>query len=87
MRDQDVDFFDYAEPYRPPLLYWKSKYIDESFEDFKKQSSFDKKLKGTAIIEADREFGPMRSELDSQLREIGLEIRGYRLYKVKQQRR
>jgi len=82
MRDQDVDFFDYVEPYKPPLLYWKSRLIDDTFEDFKKQSSFDKKLSGTGIIQEDREFGPMRSELDLHLRELGLEIRGYRLYKV-----
>ncbi|WP_151704769.1 DNA phosphorothioation-associated putative methyltransferase [Nitrincola alkalilacustris] len=82
MRDQDVDFFDYVEPYKPPLLYWKSRYIDESFEDHKKQLSFDKKLAATGIMKPDKEFGPMRSELDWQLRELGLEIRGYRLYKV-----
>jgi DNA phosphorothioation-associated putative methyltransferase len=82
MRDQDVDFFDYVEPYRPPLLYWKSRLIDDTFDDYKKQISFDKKLSETGIMEGDREYGSMRSELDKQLREIGLEIRGYRLYKV-----
>lgn len=82
MRDQDVDFFDYAEPYRPPLLYWKSRYIDESFGDYKKQVNFDKKLASTDIISPDREFGPMQSELDQQLREVGLKIRGYRPYKI-----
>ncbi len=82
MRDQDVDFFDYVEPYKPPLLYWKSRYIDESFQDYKKQLSFDKRLAETGIVTPDREFGPMRSELDLQLRELALEIRGYRFYKV-----
>jgi DNA phosphorothioation-associated putative methyltransferase len=82
MRDQDVDFFDYVEPYRPPLLYWKSRYIDENFQDYKKQLSFDKRIAKTGIVTPDREFGPMRSELDLQLRELGLEIRGYRFYKV-----
>lgn len=82
MRDQDVDFFDYVEPYRPPLLYWKSRLIDDTFDDYKKQISFDKKLSETGIMGPEREYGPMRSELDVQLREIGLEIRGYRLYKV-----
>ena len=82
MRDQDVDFFDYVEPYTPPLLYWKSKYIDESFEDYKKQLNFEKKLIETGILDANKEFGLMRSELDTQLREMGLEIRGYRFYKI-----
>jgi len=82
MRDQDVDFFDYVEPYRPPLLYWKSELIDKSFDDYKKQMTFDKKIAETGIIEPDKEFGPMRAELDLQLQEAGLKIRGYRLYKV-----
>jgi len=82
MRDQDVDFFDYVEPFRPPVLYWKSKYIDESFEDYRKQVSFDKKLIETGVLDSNSEFGPMRSELDAKLREVGFEIRGYRLYKV-----
>lgn len=82
MRDQDVDFFDYVEPYRPPLLYWKSRYIDESFQDYKKQLSFDKRIAETGIVTPDREFGPMRSELELQLRELRLQIRGYRFYKV-----
>lgn len=82
MRDQDVDFFDYVEPYKPPLLYRKSRLIDDTFPDYKKQASFDKKLTETGIIDCDRDYGPLRSDLDLQLREIGLQIRGYRLYKV-----
>lgn len=82
MRDQDVDFFDYVEPYRPPLLYWKSRYIYDSFGDYKKQVSFDKKLAATGIMDPDKEFGALREELDLRLRDVGLEIRGYRLYKV-----
>ncbi len=82
MRDQDVDFFDYVEPYKPPLLYWKSNFIDESFEDYKKQKSFDKKLATTDILDREREYGPMRAELDKQLSDIGLAIRGYRLLKA-----
>lgn len=82
LRDQDVDFFDYVEPYKPPLLYWKSRYIDESFNDYKKQLSFDKKIASMGVVSQSRDFGPMRSELDLKLRERGLEIRGYRFYKI-----
>jgi DNA phosphorothioation-associated putative methyltransferase len=82
MRDQEVDFFDYVAPFKPPLLYWKTKYINDSFEYFKKQQAFDKKLATTGIMSQDREFGPIRQELDQQLRELGLQIKGYRFYRL-----
>jgi DNA phosphorothioation-associated putative methyltransferase len=44
MADQDVDFFDYVEEARRPLLLDKIEYIDESFEDYKKQKAFNKRL-------------------------------------------
>ena len=44
MAEQDIDFFDYVnENQRPPLLN-KGAYIDESFPNYKKQISFDKRL-------------------------------------------
>ena len=44
MADQDIDFFDYINiNHRPPLLN-KGAYIDESFTNYKKQTSFDKRL-------------------------------------------
>ncbi|EXJ11399.1 DNA phosphorothioation-associated putative methyltransferase [Nitrincola nitratireducens] len=82
LREQDVDYFDYVEPYNPPLLYWKSKFIDESFSDFKKQVSFDKRLAKTGIIEPSKDYGPKRIELDSLLKDQGLEVRGYRFYSI-----
>lgn len=82
LRDQDVDFFDYVDRYIPPPLYWKSKYIDESFDDFKKQSSFDSKLASFAFIDISKEFGPSRNELDTLLRDQGKKIKGYRFYNL-----
>jgi DNA phosphorothioation-associated putative methyltransferase len=82
LRDQDVDFFDYVGPHEPPPLYWKSDYIDSSFEDYKKQVNFDKKFEKLGIIDRNDEFGPMETELSTQLKQEGIEIRGYRLYKL-----
>ena len=83
LRDQEVDYFDYVGPFVPPLLYWKSRMIDPSFSDFKKQISFDKKLYKLKVVEDDMDFGPEEKELHFALRQQGLEIRGYRFYKVK----
>jgi DNA phosphorothioation-associated putative methyltransferase len=44
MADQDVDFFDYIREDKRPILLNKIEYIDESFDDFKKQKAFNKRL-------------------------------------------
>ena len=80
LRKQEIDFFDYVEPYVPPPLYWKGSVIDETFDDFKKQRAFDKKLEAMKIISHDQEFGMDRGELDCHLKDRGLQIRGYRFY-------
>lgn len=83
LRDQDVDYFDYVGPYEPPLLYWKSQLIDPSFADHKKQLSFEKKLISIGMMPDAMNFGPSSEDLESSLRAQGLELRGYRFYKVK----
>ncbi|WP_438863894.1 DNA phosphorothioation-associated putative methyltransferase [Neptunicella sp.] len=44
MVDQDVDFFDYINESKRPLLVNKVDYIEGSFKDFKKQKAFNKRL-------------------------------------------
>lgn len=44
MADQDVDFFDYTDPEKRPVLLDKIEYIDETFEDYKKQKAFNRRL-------------------------------------------
>ena len=82
LRDQDVDYFDYVGPFVPPLLYWKSRVIDPSFSDFKKQISFEKKLLNLDIVANDMNFGLSQKELDATLKGKGFEVRGYRFYKT-----
>ena len=83
LRDQDVDYFDYVGPFTPPMLYWKSRVMDASFPDYKKQATFEKKLSDLGIVESDMNFGPSEKELHAALKHQGFEIRGYRFYKVK----
>ena len=44
MADQDVDFFDYIIEEKRPLLLNKIDYIDDTFDDYKKQKAFNKRL-------------------------------------------
>lgn len=77
----DVDFFDYVDIERRPPLIYKCQYIDESFVDFNKQVSFDKRMKKERIFELSERPSNL-SLIASTLKEKGLEIRGYRFYKL-----
>lgn len=88
MRAGRIEFFDYGygdslDNYEPQPLYWKSKLIDESFADYKKQCSFDRKLDEMHLLDSTRGYGPSLPELTSLLmHKNGVEIRGYRFFKV-----
>ena len=80
LRDQEIDFFDYVEPYTPSPLYWKGEVIDESFPDFKKQLGFDRRLRSFGLLDESSEHGVDRGELDFMLLERGFKIQGYRFF-------
>ena len=80
LREQEIDFFDYVEPYTPSPLYWKGEVIDESFSDFNKQLSFDKRLRSFGLVDESSEHGVDRGELDFMLLERGFKIQGYRFF-------
>ena len=76
----DVDFFDYVDEQKRPPLMNKSLYLDETFCDFNKQVSFDKRLNKTNIFDLVQRPNTLNL-VTSALDEKGLEIRGYRFYK------
>ncbi len=81
MAEQDVDFFDYINESRRPILLDKVEYIDESFENYKKQKTFNKRLNQEMT---ELELSP-QSITKLQINNLLLpsfEIRGYKLYKV-----
>lgn len=84
MRAGRIEFFDYGYgDYEPQPLYWKSKLIDDSFLDYKKQLSFDQRLQGMGLLDQGKSFGPALADLTKSLNGThGVEIRGYRFFKV-----
>ncbi|WP_210397384.1 DNA phosphorothioation-associated putative methyltransferase [Motiliproteus sediminis] len=78
MREQGVDFFDYVDEFRPQPLYNKSLLIDESFDDFNKQTSFDRQLRKRVLVE--ELIGPSADELTQALDNQNTEIKGYRFF-------
>ncbi|MGI9275254.1 MAG: hypothetical protein ACR2PT_10475, partial [Endozoicomonas sp.] len=84
MRNRHVDFFDYdGEEYEAQPLYWKSRLIDDSFEDFSRQVSFDRRLRQLGVPGLDEGYGPSFDLFSNTLAEQhGLRMQGYRFHKL-----
>lgn len=78
MAEQDVDFFDYINENQRPVLLDKVEYIDESFEDFKKQKAFNKRLFENF---QEKNINLTFNNLLRILLQKGLTITGYRIVK------
>lgn len=86
LRKQYIEFYDYASGlYDPQPLYWKSKLIDDSFKDFDKQKSFDKKLLSLELPEMDGYGLDYKTFTEVLEHGFNLQIKGYRFYKVNQE--
>ncbi len=83
MRKGRTEFFDYGNGgYEPQPLYWKSRLIDQSFADYEKQKSFDKRLAELELPGMDG-YGLSIEDFRAVLQHgYGLEVRGYRFYKA-----
>ena len=79
IRLQDYDVFEYNAPLYPkPLLYWKSRYINEDVPGFAEQLLFDEELEATNSV-SDAENGPSPEKLHEILQSKRLLIDSYRL--------
>jgi len=79
LREQDIDFFDYVDEFKPQPLFFKSLYIDNSFTDYRKQKNLDQKLK-TLNFEPERPYST--NLLSSFLKHNGLMLQGYLVKKL-----
>ena len=83
LRDQEIDFFHYGKKFKPKPLYLKSDYIDTKFDNYKKQASFDNRLKAFKWLNL-KGFGLPIVDFESNLNEReGLVVRGFRFYRTK----
>jgi DNA phosphorothioation-associated putative methyltransferase len=81
MSEQDVNFFDYMNENRRLVLLDKIEYIDESFNDFKKQKTFNKRLdKELANLEFNQQSITIL-QIETLL-SPNIEIRGFKFYNV-----
>lgn len=77
VRKQDYDIFEYGAGHAKPLLYRKSRYIDDETYGYAEQVTFDQALEATGLLST--EFGPSEEELDRELEARRLQIDGKRL--------
>ena len=75
LREQDLELFEYGAQHPPPLLYFKSRYINEEFPNYPEQLEFDRQLEKLAVVEPEG-YGPGEAEFRKSLRAMRREIRG-----------
>lgn len=66
LKTQSIQYFDYVDEYEPPYLYFKSRYINETFTSFERQKSFEEQLE-KLCPEIAQGHGPTKDELDNLL--------------------
>ena len=77
MAEQDIDFFDYMNENRRPPLLNKGAYIDESFANYKKQVSFDKRIGKLLNINLNEDVLLSRGEFETRLNEMDKKVSGF----------
>ncbi|MEZ9852210.1 DNA phosphorothioation-associated putative methyltransferase [Vibrio breoganii] len=79
MAEQDIDFFDYVDDNRRPPLVNKHLYMSIQDDNYKKQTSFDKRLAKLLEIDVERDRLLTRSELEVLLDKQNIKIDNFRL--------
>lgn len=83
IRLQDYDVFDYATPQYPkPLLFWKSRYINEDLPGYAEQSQFDEEMNALELLN-ESETEPAAEQFYQDLARIRLSIDGFRLLRAR----
>jgi DNA phosphorothioation-associated putative methyltransferase len=78
LRDQDLDVFDYKDPYLPTLLYNKSRYINEEFPGYAEQIMFEEALQRLGLFDLSG-YGLEEKEFHKQLAAARYEVAGFNL--------
>jgi DNA phosphorothioation-associated putative methyltransferase len=66
LRDQDLDIFNYGDDFPSPLLYHKSRYINEEFPGYEQQSEFEQSLEALGLLDLSG-FGPSKVSFHAAL--------------------
>jgi DNA phosphorothioation-associated putative methyltransferase len=78
LRKLTYDLFDYGQEFPKPILYWKSRYLNEDSPYFAEQLAFDEALGATGVLSNER-YGPRPEELTQLLEQARLMVNGWEL--------
>jgi DNA phosphorothioation-associated putative methyltransferase len=81
LRHQDLDVFDYGDPYEPPYLYLKSRFINEEYPFYAEQVAFEEELERLGLSGFSG-YGPPASEFDTRLDQRRYKVDGFKLVKT-----
>jgi DNA phosphorothioation-associated putative methyltransferase len=81
LRDQDMDIFSYGGTFPKPLLYFKSRFINEEFVHFAEQVEFEKELEGIKLFDFSG-HGPSAERFRNNLRRARWMIDGFSLKRL-----
>jgi DNA phosphorothioation-associated putative methyltransferase len=76
LREQDMDIFTYGGPFAPPLLYWKSHFVNEEFPNFAEQVAFEKELEALKLFDLSG-YGPSADTFRTGLHRARWTIQGF----------
>lgn len=83
LRRQRIDDYEYGGSYASPPLFWKSRFLAKDAPNLEKQQRFDARLDELGLApDGDPRFGFSAAVVDEILTAKGLEIRGFRFYKL-----
>ncbi|PXX05456.1 DNA phosphorothioation-associated putative methyltransferase [Paraburkholderia tropica] len=78
LRKQELTIFDYGEPYSPPYLYRKSRFLNEESPSYSEQVLFEEALEELDVFDLSG-YGPDVAAFDAKLEAMRLAVDGYKL--------
>lgn len=78
LREQDIDYFVYGEEFEPPFLYKKSRFINEEYQNYPEQLSFEEKLESLGLFDLTG-YGPSPGEFLDTLNKNRFSVEGFNL--------
>lgn len=78
LRKLTYDLFEYGGEFPKPVLYWKSRYLNEDSPHYVEQLEFDESLDATGVL-GETKYGPRPEELAQMLERSRLMVKGWEL--------
>ena len=78
LRKLTYDLFEYGGEFPKPILYWKSRYLNEDSSHYAEQLAFDESLDASGVLGAEK-YGPQPEELAQRLEQARMMLKGWEL--------